>query len=71
MVSEATVVQVVREEGLILPAHYQRERRKLAKRGKAAFATEPSDPNHAWQLDFSKFQTTTKETWQLARCQDY
>jgi hypothetical protein len=39
----------LRDEGLLLPAHYQRERRKLAERRKAAFATEPTGPNHVWQ----------------------
>lgn len=31
-VSEATVLRVLRDEGLILPDNYQRERRKLAER---------------------------------------
>jgi len=39
----------LRDEGLLLPAHYQRERRKLAERRKAAFATEPTGPNQVWQ----------------------
>jgi len=44
---------------MILPAHYQRERRKLAERRKAAFANDPTGPNQVWQLDFSEFETTT------------
>ncbi|MBM7529397.1 transposase [Brevibacterium luteolum] len=56
VVSEATVLRILRDEGLILPAQYQRERRKLAERRKAAFATEPSGPNQVWQLDFSEFE---------------
>ncbi|WP_254668831.1 IS3 family transposase [Brevibacterium sp. CS2] len=59
VVSEATVLRILRDEGLILPAQYQRERRKLAERRKAAFATEPTGPNQVWQLDFSEFETTT------------
>ena len=54
VVSEATVLRLLRDEGLILPVQYQRERRKLAKRRKAAFATEPTGPtgpNQVWQLD--------------------
>ena len=57
VVSEATVLRLLRDEGLILPVQYQRERRKLAERRKAAFATEPTGPtgptgpNRVWQLD--------------------
>src|SRR5660397_24710 len=53
-VSQATVLRLLRDERLILPAHYQRERRKLAERRKAAFAKEPTKPNQVWQLDFSE-----------------
>lgn len=31
VVSEATVLRTLRDEGLILPAHYQRERRKAGR----------------------------------------
>lgn len=58
-VSRATVLRLLRDEGLILEANYQRERRKLAERRKAAFAKEPTDPNQVWQLDFSEYETTT------------
>lgn len=58
IVSEATVLRLLRDEGLIMPAHYQRERRKLAERRKAAFANDPTGPNQVWQLDFSEFETT-------------
>ena len=71
IVSEATVLRILRDEGLILPARYQRERRKLAERRKAAFAHEPTGPNQVWQLDFSEFETTTGGTWRLAGCRDY
>nr|WP_254668967.1 IS3 family transposase [Brevibacterium sp. CS2] len=71
VVSEATVLRILRDEGLILPAQYQRERRKPAERRKAAFATEPTGPNQVWQLDFSEFETTTGGTWRLAGCRDY
>jgi transposase InsO family protein len=71
VVSEATVLRLLRDEGLILPAHYQRERRKLAERRKAAFAVEPTGPNQVWQLDFSEFETTSGGTWRLAGCRDY
>ena len=71
VVSEATVLRLLRDERLILPDNYQRERRKLAERRKAAFATEPTAPNQVWQLDFSEFETTTGGTWRLAACRDY
>lgn len=71
VVSEATVLRRLRERGLILPDQYQRERRRLAERRKAAFATEPTGPNQVWQLDFSEFETTTGGTWRLAGCRDY
>ena len=71
VVSEATVLRALRNEGLILPVHYQRERRKLAERRKAAFANDPTGPNQVWQLDFSEFETTAGGTWRLAGCRDY
>ena len=71
VVSEATVLRRLRDRGLILPDQYQRERRKLAERRKAAFAKEPTGPNQVWQLDFSEFETTSGGTWRLAGCRDY
>ena len=70
-VSAATVLRLLREDGLILPAAYQRERRQLAQRRKAAFANEPTGANQVWQLDFSEFETTTGGTWRIAGCRDY
>ncbi|GEA79736.1 transposase [Cellulomonas uda] len=70
-VSQATVLRLLRDEALILPASYQRERRQLAARRKAAFATDPTGPNQVWQLDFSEFETTTGGTWRIAGCRDY
>lgn len=63
--SEATVLRQLRDQGLILPDQYQRERRK------AAFADEPTGPNQVWQLDFSEFETTSCGTWRIAGCRDY
>ena len=71
VVCQATVLRLLRDEGLLLPAAYQRERRKLAERRKAAFAAEPTGPNQVWQLDFSEFETTSGGTWRLAGCRDY
>ena len=70
-VSQATVLRLLRDEGLLLQASYQRERRQLAARRKAAFAAEPSGPNQVWQLDFTEFETTSGGTWRLAGCRDY
>jgi len=70
-VSQASVLRLLRAEGLILEANYQRERRRPAERRKAAFATEPTGPNEVWQLDFSEFETTTGGTWRDAGCRDY
>jgi hypothetical protein len=41
-VSAATVLRLLRAEGLLLEANYQWERRQLAARRKAAFAAEPT-----------------------------
>lgn len=70
-VSQDTVLRLLRDEGLLLEANYQRERRQLAARRKTAFATEPSEPNQVWQLDFTELETTTGGTWRLAGCRDY
>ncbi|MEI2785463.1 MAG: hypothetical protein V9E82_07155 [Candidatus Nanopelagicales bacterium] len=69
-VSQATVLRLLRDEALILPAAYQKQRRDLAGRRKAAFADDPTGPNQVWQLDFSEFETTTGGTWRLAGCRD-
>ena len=71
VVSQATVLRSLRDDGLLLPANYQQERRPHAQRRKAAFAKDPTGPNQVWQLDFSEFETTSGGTWQLAGCRDY
>ena len=70
-VSQASVLRLLRDEGLLLEAAYQRERRQLAARRKAAFATEPTAANQVWQLDFTELETTSGGTWRLAGCRDY
>jgi len=70
-VSQATVLRALRDDGLILPAEYQRERRRLAEERKAAFAKTPTGPNQVWQLDFSEFETTQGGTWRIAGCRDW
>lgn len=70
-VSQATVLRTLRDQGLILPAEYQKQRRELAKDRKAAFAKNPTGPNQVWQLDFSEFETTSGGTWRIAGCRDW
>ena len=69
--SQASVLRLLRDKGLLLEASYQRERRQLAERRKAAFADEPTGPNQVWQLDFTEFETTRGGTWRIAACRDY
>ena len=72
IVSAATILRMLRDEGPILAADYQRERRRrLAERRKAAFAADPNGSNQVWQLDLSEFETTSGGTWRLAGCRDY
>ena len=63
-VSQATVLRLLRDEGLLLEANYQRERRELAAGRKAAFAAPPTGPNQVWQLDFSRVRD--HQWWDLA-----
>src|SRR5665648_365934 len=63
-VSAATVLRLLRDEGLILEANYQRERRELAAHRRAAFATAPTGPNQVWQLDNSRVRDHVR--WDLA-----
>ncbi|MGW1738828.1 hypothetical protein ACWCPQ_08445 [Nocardia sp. NPDC001965] len=70
-VSQATVLRPLRDEGLLLPAAYKRERRASAARRRAAFADESTGPNQVWQLDLSEFETTSGGTWRIAGCRDY
>jgi putative transposase len=53
----STVLRVLRDEGLLLEASYQRERRRLAEERKAAFCDPPTGPNQVWQFDFSEYET--------------
>ncbi|MGH3750316.1 MAG: transposase [Micromonosporaceae bacterium] len=71
VVSQATVLRILRRRGLILAADYQRERRQLAAERRAVFVTPPTGPNMVWQLDFSEFETVGGGTWRIAACTDY
>ena len=67
-VSPATVLRLLRDDGLILPSEYQKQRRELAKNRKVAFAKNPTGPNQVWQLDVSEFETPAGGTWRIAGC---
>ena len=71
-VSAATVLRLLRDEGLLLEANYQRERRQLAANRKAAFAAPPTGPipaSGSWTTP--EFETTSGGTWRIAGCRDY
>jgi transposase InsO family protein len=71
LVSQATVLRLLRDDGLILPAKYQKQRRDLAQERKNVFAEVPTGPNQVWQLDFSEFETVQGGTWRIAGCRDW
>ena len=50
----STVLRVLRDEGLLLEASSQRQRRRLAAERKAAFCDPPAGPNQVWQFDFER-----------------
>lgn len=70
-VSPSTVLRIMADEGLLLRADYQKQRRELAKQRKAAFAAPPTGPNQVWQFDFSDYETTGGGTWRVAGVADY
>ena len=70
-VTMSTVLRILDDEGLLLKADYQRERRRLAQQRRAAFAAPPTGPNMVWQFDFSEYETPTGGTWRLAGIADY
>ena len=67
----STVLRILRDEGLLLEASYQRERRRLAQERKAAFCDPPTGPNQVWQFDFSEYETSRGGTWRTAGVADY
>ncbi len=70
-VTASTVLRILDDQGLVLKADYQRERRDLARVRKAAFLVEPTAPNQVWQLDFSEYETTSGGTWRVGGVADY
>lgn len=61
-VSQATVLRLLRGEGLILPAEYQKQRREPAKDRKAAFVTTPTGPN---QVAAGLLRVRDHQRWHL------
>ncbi len=70
-VSKSSVKRSMQRQGLLLPARYQTERRKLAQARKALFVAPPTRRNRVWQTDFSEFETTGGGDWQLSGVVDY
>src|SRR5688572_20959754 len=52
----STMLRILRNEGLLLEASYQRERRRLAAERKTAFCEPPTGPNQVWQFDFERHE---------------
>ena len=66
--SPSTVTRALREGALALPAEHQRQRRRLGKARRAAFARQPTGPNQVSQLDFTDLETTAGGVWRIAGC---
>lgn len=54
--SPSTVLRIMADEGLLLHAGYQEQRRDVAKQRKSAFAAPPTGPNQVWQFDLSEYE---------------
>lgn len=67
----STVLRILDDEGLLLKADYQRERRESARQRRSAFAAPPTGPNQVWQFDFSEYETPAGGTWRVAGVADY
>jgi len=55
-VAEATCLRILREEGLVLPVDYVRERRDLAGARREAFVEMSTRRNRVWQMDFERHE---------------
>ena len=70
-VSQATVLRLLRDEGLILPARVPAGAAQARRAPQGRVRAAPTGPNQVWQLDFTEFETTAGGTWRLAGCRDY
>jgi len=59
VVSQATVLRVMRRRGLLLEAAYQRERRQLAAARKAAFVVPPTAANQGVAAGLQRVRDTS------------
>ncbi len=65
------VLRITADEGLLLHADYQKQRRELTEQRKADFAAPPTGLNQVWQFDFSEYETTGGGSWRVAGVADY
>ena len=70
-VSVSSVERALRRKGLLLPARYLAERRDNARRRRECFVSPPTRRNRVWQMDFTRFETTTAGTWYVSGVIDY
>lgn len=70
-VSASSVERALRRRGLLLPARYLADRRDNARRRRERFLVPPTRRNRVWQMDFSRFETTTGGTWNISAVLDY
>ena len=70
-VAEATCLRILREQGLVLPVDYVRERRDLAGARREAFVQLPTRRNRVWQMDFFELETSGGGTWRSGDVIDY
>lgn len=57
--------RVLARNGLVLPANYTGEVRRLAGVRKETFIDPPARRNRLWQADFSEFETAGAGVWNL------
>jgi transposase InsO family protein len=70
-VSDSTMYRVLARNGLVLPANYTGEVRRLAGVRKETFIDPPVRRNRLWQADFSEFETAGAGIWNLGGVVDY
>lgn len=63
--------RVLARNGLVLPANYTGEVRRLAGVRKETFIDPPVRRNRLWQADFSEFETAGAGVWNLGGVVDY
>lgn len=69
--SPSTVKRTMGRNGLLQPAGYTGDLRRLAQARKAAFVEPPSRRNRVWQIDFSELESLGQGVWNLGGVADY